>query len=76
MYKLSKTNRFFSRFEGTRGEKKQIFRTLAQKWQEDYGDPMCIFKKFERDSLQCAEDSNFRMLTCKGTFDFIQRVNF
>ena len=28
MYKLSKTNIFFSRFEGTRGEKNQIFRTL------------------------------------------------
>ena len=49
---------------------------FARKWQEDYGDPMCIFKKVERDNLQCAEDSNFRMLTCKGTFDFIHRVNF
>ena len=30
IYKLSKTNIFFSRFEGTRGEKqKQIFRTLV-----------------------------------------------
>ena len=28
MYKLSKTNIFFSRFEGTRREEKQIFRTL------------------------------------------------
>ena len=27
MYKLRKTNIFFSRFEGTRGEKTQIFRT-------------------------------------------------
>ena len=30
IYKLRKTNTFFSRFEGTRGEKKtQIFRTLV-----------------------------------------------
>ena len=28
IYKLSKTNIFFSRFEGMRGEKIQIFRTL------------------------------------------------
>ena len=28
IYKLSKTNIFFSHFEGTRGEKTQIFRTL------------------------------------------------
>ena len=27
IYKLNKTNTFFSRFEGTRGEKTQIFRT-------------------------------------------------
>ena len=27
IYKLSKTNIFFSRFEGTRGERNQIFRT-------------------------------------------------
>ena len=27
IYKLSKTNIFFSHFEGTRGEKNQIFRT-------------------------------------------------
>ena len=31
MYKLSKLNTFFSRFEGTRGEKNQIFRTIAAK---------------------------------------------
>ena len=31
IYKLSKTNIFFSRFEGTRGEKTQIFRTLVRK---------------------------------------------
>ena len=30
IYKLSKTNIFFSRFEGTRGEKNQIFRTLVK----------------------------------------------
>ena len=29
MYKLSKTNIFFSHFEGTRREKNQIFRTLV-----------------------------------------------
>ena len=29
IYKLSKTNTFFSRFEGTRGEKNQTFRTLG-----------------------------------------------
>ena len=28
IYKLSKTKSFFSRFEGRRGEKTQIFRTL------------------------------------------------
>ena len=28
IYKLNKTNIFFSRFEGTRGDKNQIFRTL------------------------------------------------
>ena len=27
IYKLSKTNTFFPRFEGTRGERNQIFRT-------------------------------------------------
>ena len=31
IYKLSKTNIFFSHFEGTRGEKTQIFRTQAEK---------------------------------------------
>ena len=29
IYKLSKTNKFFSRFEGTRGEINQIFCTLG-----------------------------------------------
>ena len=30
IYKLSKTNIFFSHFEGTRGERNQIFRTLGK----------------------------------------------
>jgi hypothetical protein len=30
IYKLSKTNIFFSHFEGTRGEKTQIFRTIEK----------------------------------------------
>ena len=30
IYKLSKTNMFSSRFEGTRGEKTQIFRTIEE----------------------------------------------
>ena len=34
IYKLSKTNTFFSRFEGTRGEKNQIFRTIEPNTQE------------------------------------------
>ena len=59
------------------GSEHSSLNDFALKWQEDYGgEPMCIFKKAERDSLQCAEDSDFRMLTCKGTFDFIHRVNF
>ena len=58
------------------GSEHSSLNDFALKWQEGYGgEPMCIFKKAERDSLQCAEDSDFRMLTCKGTFDFIQRVN-
>ena len=40
IYKLSKTNIFFSRFEGTREEKNQTFRTLEKVNQEDIDDEL------------------------------------
>ena len=50
IYKLSKTNTFFSHFEGTRGEKKQIFRTLLYNVSKNE-DPKILLKICQSHSL-------------------------
>ena len=58
IYKLSKTNIFFSRLEGTRGENTQIFRTLEAIKELPMPKALCAVYCCDQSRVRCPPSFN------------------